>query len=83
MPGSGYDRLHRLHSDTPGVYDPMDRFLILADVAPYSQAYRHYRAIVQSWAKAGVLDVSWRDKYETTLEQVKDQLRQIQFLGIW
>jgi hypothetical protein len=79
LPGGGYDRLRRLHSDTPGVYDPMDRFLILADVAPYSEAYRHYKTLVQSWASAGVLDAYWRDKLDVTLEQVSDKLQVHEF----
>jgi hypothetical protein len=57
----------------------MDRFLILADVAPHSHAYRHYKAIVQGWAKSGVLDVSWRDRFDITIDQVKDKLEIHQF----
>lgn len=79
LPGPGYEALHRLHSGQAGRYDPMDRFLILADVAPYSESYQHYKAIVQGWAKAGVLDSYWRDRFETTLKQVSDKLERYEF----
>lgn len=70
MPGPGYEAIHRMHSGQPGVYDAMDRYLILADVAPHSQSFRHYRAIVRSWEKAGALDESWLRKYYMTEEEV-------------
>lgn len=54
LPGAGYETLHRLHSGIPGKYDPMDRWRILKDVAPNSQAFRHYDAIVRSWASVGL-----------------------------
>ena len=79
LPGGGYDRLHRLHSGTAGIYDPMDRFLILADVAPHSQAYLHYKTIVQGWAKAGVLDTYWQGKYDITTDQVAEKMKTYQF----
>jgi len=79
LPGEGYERMHRLHSGAHGTYDAMDRFLILADVAPYSQSYQHYKAIVSSWAKAGVLDSYWSEKFDTAQKQVKDKLQQHDF----
>ena len=58
LPGAGYESLHALHSGTPGVYDPVDRFLILANVAPYSDEYKQYRKTAigmtrtdEDWAK--------------------------------
>jgi endonuclease YncB( thermonuclease family) len=51
LPGAGYEALHKLHSGVPGVYDPYDRWKILRDVAPTSQAFRHYDAIVKGWAR--------------------------------
>lgn len=55
LPGAGYEALHRLHSGVPGVYDAYDRWRILRDVAPGSDAFRHYDAIVRMWAKGGHL----------------------------
>lgn len=57
LPGAGYEALNRLHSGTPGVYDEVDQFKILADVAPYSAQYRTLEKKVMSmnldpyWAK--------------------------------
>jgi hypothetical protein len=51
LPGAGYETAHRLHSGIPGVYDVYDRWKILRDVAPSSQAFRHYDALVRSWAR--------------------------------
>lgn len=55
LPGPGYEALHRLHSGVPGVYDAYDRWKILRDVAPTSQAFRHYDTLVRSWARVGAL----------------------------
>ena len=69
MPGPGYEAIQRLHSGTPGVYDAYDRYKILADIAPYSKSFRHYRTIVRSWLKAGVLDKSWAQDFEQTEQE--------------
>lgn len=74
LPGPGYESVRPLHSGIPGVYDPMDRFLILADVAPGSQAYREYKTIVESWVAGNALDLSWRRKYEETEVGVRERL---------
>ena len=43
LPGVGYEALNTLHSGKPGQFTMhVDRFLILADVAPYSAAYKKY-----------------------------------------
>ena len=74
LPGPGYEALHRLHSGTAGIYDPMDMFLILSDVAPYSEAYKHYETIVSSWQAAGQLDAYWGEKYKGSLEARDERL---------
>jgi len=79
LPGKGYEALHRLHSGTPGIYDPMDRFMILSDVAPSSEAYKHYKTIVEGWQKSGVLDVHWSEKFQTTTTQVKQKMERYKF----
>jgi hypothetical protein len=70
LPGAGYEELNRLHSGVPNAYDPLDRFLVLSDVAPQSDAYKHYKDIVQTWNKAGLLNREWQDKYQEALYQV-------------
>jgi hypothetical protein len=79
LPGKGYESLHRLHSGSPGIYDAMDRFLILSDVAPHSRARKEYQAIVEGWSKAGVLDAYWSGKLETTKEQIKKRMERFEF----
>ena len=39
LPGAGYESVNRLHSGRSGVYDEIDRLLVLADVAPNSAAF--------------------------------------------
>ncbi len=46
LPGEAYMRTHRLHPDAYGGYGAVDRFLILADVAPYSSEARYWRDVV-------------------------------------
>lgn len=75
LPNAGYEELNRLHSGIPNCYSPMDRFLILSDVAPQSEAYSHYKDIVQTWDKAGLLDRHWKDKYQEALYQVDTRFK--------
>jgi hypothetical protein len=67
LPGAGYESLNPLHSGRPGEYDPIDRFLILADVAPYSQAFKTYSKIVSGMQ----LDEFWQGKVDRALEYKK------------
>jgi hypothetical protein len=46
LPGEGYERTHQLHPDVYGKYGAVDRFMILADVAPYSTETRYWRDVV-------------------------------------
>lgn len=79
LPGAAYETLHKLHSGVPGVYSPVDRMLILADVAPQSEAYKHYKTVVDSMADAGVLNSFWADKVGTAKEQVSQKLERYKF----
>lgn len=67
LPGPGYEALNKLHSGRPGVYDAVDRFLILADVAPYSQAFKSYQSQVEGMD----LDPYFRGKVEKAMEYKK------------
>lgn len=79
LPGTGYETLHELHSTIPGVYDPVDRLLILADIAPYSEQYKHYRTIVNMWSRAGIIDESWKGKVDTAKEQRQKRMKRYEF----
>ena len=67
LPGPGYEALNKLHSGRPGEYDVVDKFLILADVAPYSQAFKTYKKQVQGMQ----LDPYYQAKVERALDYKK------------
>ena len=70
LPGRGYESLHTLHSGVSGEYDALDRFKILADVAPGSESYRHHKQLVESMALSG----SSKTQYENLLNQVDERM---------
>lgn len=45
LPGKGYEALNQLHPDQYGHYGALDRFKILADVAPYSEELKIWRKL--------------------------------------
>lgn len=63
LPGAGYEALNELHSGKSGVYDDVDRFLILSDVAPYSAAYKRYEKSVLSMP----LEEEWATKVQEAM----------------
>lgn len=65
LPGAGYEALNELHSGKSGVYDDVDKFLILADIAPWSDAYRKLEAKLRYIP----LEPEWRAKVERAKEQ--------------
>jgi len=68
LPGPGYEALNKLYSGEEGVYSDVDRFLILADVAPYSQAYKTYEKKVLNME----LDDEWKQKIEEAIQNRKE-----------
>jgi hypothetical protein len=68
LPGAGYEALNQLYSGVPGEYSDVDKFLILADVAPYSAAYKEYEARVL----ATDLDETWSGKVEEAITQRRE-----------
>jgi len=74
LPGRGYEALHALHSGKAGQYSPVDRLLVLSDVAPYSDAYKHYSTIVNTWMKAGVLSDEWSRKVIDAKARVQERM---------
>ena len=78
LPGAARERAFRLHSGSPGVYDAVDRFMVLADVAPNSDAYKHYQVLVSSMLKSGTVDDYWTDKIGKTKEHVKQKMQRYQ-----
>lgn len=71
LPGAAYESMHNLHSDQMfGRYGAVDRFLILADVAPYSDQYRMYRDIMSSMNEAGNMPASWNKEVQAAKKRV-------------
>ncbi len=68
LPGAGYESLNQLHSGVAGEYSDVDRFLILADVAPYSAAYKKYEKRVMGMQ----LDEAWTQRVQEAIEQRKE-----------
>lgn len=68
LPGAGYEALNELYSGRPGNYSDVDRFLILADVAPYSSAYKQYEKKVLSMD----LDEHWKTKVQEAIQQRRE-----------
>ena len=81
LPGAARERAFRLHSGSPGVYDAVDRFMVLADVAPNSEAYKHYQVLVNSMLKSGVVDDYWTNKIAKTSEHVTQKMQRYQTIS--
>ena len=79
LPGPGYESLHRLHSGSPGVYDAVDRFMVLSDVAPYSNEYKHYRVLAKSMVRD---DKYWDEKIKQHIKQRAETQREYDFLEL-
>ena len=78
LPGAGYATLHEFHSGIPGTYDAVDRFMILADVAPYSNAYNEYKILAKGMVKD---DDYWSRKVKRALEQRNALNQEYEFLS--
>lgn len=72
LPGQGYERLHRLHPDETGLYGRLDRFKILADVAPYSDEFRAAAKEVRG-------DPRYEAEFMETMRRVEERKRAKEF----
>lgn len=79
LPGPGYERLHGLHSGISGVYSPVDRFLVLSSVAPFSEAYLDYKIQVLGMLERGDLDSFWETRIRSALEQVEKRKTRFEY----
>lgn len=75
LPGSGYEATHRLHSNQKGVYDVVDAFMILSDVAPFSEAYKEHKRNVFGMLKNNELDSYWAERVQQSVQQRDDKLK--------
>ena len=56
LPGDAYEKLYGVRKDAQGNYSALDRYRILADVAPYSDQYRAAKKEVALLNQNGYLD---------------------------
>lgn len=71
LPGKLYEEINKLHSGTPGVYDYLDQFLILSDVAPYSDSYRRLEKQVKDKLELKQIEPEWEQKVISAMSQRK------------
>lgn len=74
LPGTGYERFNELHSDETGRYGRVDRFKILADVAPYSNEFRMAAAELRNSSSPADQQI-----YEETMARVQEQKQKYEF----
>jgi hypothetical protein len=72
LPGGGYEALNKLHPDMFGQYGAIDRFKILADVAPYSEQYKYYKGVMSRYNQLGWLT----DQQKADVKVVKKQVQE-------
>lgn len=73
LPGQGYERFNELHSDETGRYGRIDRFKILADVAPHSN---EFRSLAAEMANSTGYE---REVYEETMARVDEMTSRHEF----
>lgn len=69
LPGAGYEKMYKLHSDQFGRYGAYDRMKILGDIAPYSQEYKVWRDI----ATKTVMDPALKNSMKAIRKRVANQ----------
>lgn len=75
LPGIGYERFNQLHSDETGRYGRVDRFRILADVAPYSNEFRMAAAELRSSGMSS----EEAEIYRETMRRVEERKQKKEF----
>lgn len=79
LPGAGYESLHRLHSGVPGTYDAVDRFMILADIAPHSKEYYHYKYLAEAMTRK---EPDWAERVNRKEMQRQKMQEEYEFLDL-
>lgn len=79
LPGEAYDKLYNTRKDQYGNYSALDRYRILADVAPYSDEFRLARKEVALLNQNGILSESQQAEYRQIREQVSAKMQKKQF----
>ncbi len=79
LPGTGYEKMFGLHSGQPGVYDEIDRFLVLNSVAPFSESYLYYKIRALSKYNSGKLDDYWAGRIEQAIDFESDKKKRFDY----
>lgn len=75
LPGDAYEKLYNVKKDADGNYSAMDRYRILADIAPYSDQYKLAKKEMSLLNGNGELSEEENDEYKEIREQVKNRKR--------
>ena len=76
LPGTGYEALNQLHPDQFGQYGIIDRYKILADIAPNSEEYKYYKTLIKM-----LEDPEAKKIYNDTEERIKHQNKKYDFFN--
>ena len=76
LPGTGYEALNQLHPDQFGQYGIIDRYKILADIAPNSEEYKYYKTLIKM-----LEDPEAKKIYNQTEERIKHQNKRYDFFN--
>lgn len=74
LPGGAYEATHTLFSDPYfGRYGALTRYMILRDVAPYSEETKQYEQIVRYMFREGLLPEEWKPIFRRYQEEAREQ----------
>lgn len=76
LPGTGYEALNQLHPDQFGQYGVIDRYKILADIAPNSEEYKYYKTLIKM-----LEDPEAKKIYNDAEERIKHQNKRYDFFN--
>lgn len=71
LPGPGHSALYKKHGGA--AYDVVDSFLILADVAPFTDSYRVMKMEVERLIRQDKLSPEWIRRYRIAVEQAESK----------
>jgi hypothetical protein len=80
LPGPGYAALHpELKDVAPQDYPLIHRFMILADVAPYTEQFKDARIAVQTQIARGNADAREQTLFKRTMDEIRARKRRKDF----
>lgn len=79
LPGDSYETLYNVQKDAYGNYSAMDRYRILADVAPYSDEYRAAKKEMALLNQNGMLSDRQQEEYRELRKQTSAKMKKKNF----